>query len=174
MTPTNEMAALAITVEVAIEPVDGKAMPYWPRTQLVDGGYIENSGLATITDMSDDWLSLVRDHNEEALATEGSTEPLVVPIVVFLTNGDRRVVQPAINSSTVSELAVPLLTYLRGGSSPDLQGLVDRNVLLRVGVVPDGHEMPAFLGMSLHLTPSRLRPFDPFSVWPLWGPNYES
>ncbi|HWJ54074.1 MAG TPA: hypothetical protein VNT24_11935, partial [Propionibacteriaceae bacterium] len=101
----------------AIEPVDGKAMPYWPRTQLVDGGYIENSGLATITDMSDDWLSLVRDHNEEALAAEGSTEPVVVPIVVFLTNGDRRVVQPAINSSPVSELAVPLLTYLRGGSS---------------------------------------------------------
>jgi hypothetical protein len=102
----------------AIDPVDGKAMPYWPRTQLVDGGYIENSGLATITDLSDDWLSLVRDHNAEALtAAEGSTKPLVVPIVVFLTNGDRRVVQPAIDSSPVSELAVPLLTYLRGGSS---------------------------------------------------------
>ena len=101
----------------AIDPRDGKAPPYWPRTQLVDGGYIENSGLATITDLSDDWLSLVRDHNEEALTTEGSTEPLVVPIVVFLTNGDRRVVQPAIDSSPVSELAVPLLTYLRGGAS---------------------------------------------------------
>ena len=46
----------------------GKATPYWPRTQLVDGGYIENSGLATITDLSDDWLSLVRDHNAEVLA----------------------------------------------------------------------------------------------------------
>jgi hypothetical protein len=101
----------------AIDRVDGKAMPYWPRTQLVDGGYIENSGLATITDLSDDWLSLVRDHNEEVLASQGSTEPLVVPIVVFLTNGDRRVVQPAIDSSPVSELAVPLLTYLRGGTS---------------------------------------------------------
>jgi hypothetical protein len=51
------------------------------------------------------------------LTAEGSAEPLVVPIVVFLTNGDRRVVQPAIDTSPVSELAVPLLTYLRGGAS---------------------------------------------------------
>ena len=95
---------------------DGKATPYWPRTQLVDGGYIENSGLATITDLSDDWSSLVRNHNAEAL-TAGSTQPLVVPIVVFLTNGDRRVVQPAIDSSPTSELTVPLVTFLRGKSS---------------------------------------------------------
>jgi hypothetical protein len=101
----------------AIRPVDGKALPYWPRTQLVDGGYIENSGIATITDLSDDWLSLVRDHNAAALAASGSKEPLVVPIVVFLANGDRRVVQPAIDSSPVSELAVPVLTYLRSGKS---------------------------------------------------------
>jgi hypothetical protein len=100
-----------------IERVDGKALPYWPRTQLVDGGYIENSGLATITDLSVDWLSRVRDHNAEVLAAQGSADPLVVPIVVFLTNGDRRVVQPAIDSSPVSELAVPLLTFLRGGTS---------------------------------------------------------
>ena len=73
----------------------------------MDGGYIENSGLATVTDLSDDWLSLVRDHNAEVLAVPSSTEPLVVPIVVFLTNGDRRVVQPAIDTSPVSEFAVP-------------------------------------------------------------------
>ena len=100
-----------------VEAEGGKAAPYWPRTQLVDGGYIENSGLATITDLSDDWQSLVRNHNAEVLASPSSTEPLVVPIVVFLTNGDRRVVQPAIDTSPVSELAVPLLTYLRGGTS---------------------------------------------------------
>ena len=107
-------AVLGPCPEVAVQ--DGKATPYWPRTQLVDGGYIENSGLATITDLSDDWLSLVRNHNAEALAA-GSTEPLVVPIVVFLTNGDRRVVQPAIDSSPTSELTVPLVTFLRGKSS---------------------------------------------------------
>jgi len=96
---------------------DGKARPYWPRTQLVDGGYIENSGLATITDLSDDWQSLVRNHNAEILAQSSSTEPLVVPIVVFLSNGDRRVVQPALDSSPVSELVVPPLAYLRAGNS---------------------------------------------------------
>ena len=47
----------------------------------------------------------------------GPPSPVVVPIVVFLTNGDRRVVQPAIDTSPVSEFAVPLLTYLRGGTS---------------------------------------------------------
>ena len=50
-------------------------------------------------------------------AGPGSTEPLVVPIVVFLTNGDRRVVQPAIDTSPTSELAVPLVTFLRGGTA---------------------------------------------------------
>jgi hypothetical protein len=99
------------------ETAGGKALPYWPRTQLVDGGYIEDSGLATITDLSDDWLSLVRDHNADVLNTAGSAEPLVVPIIVFLTNGDRAVVQPAIDSSPTSELAVPLLTFLRGRTS---------------------------------------------------------
>lgn len=101
----------------AAEDTDGKAPPYWPRTQLVDGGYIENSGLATITDLSDDWLGLVRDHNAKVLAAPGSADPLVVPIVVFLTNGDHGVVQPAIDSSPVSEVAVPLQTYLRGSTA---------------------------------------------------------
>lgn len=96
---------------------EGKSPPYWPRTQLVDGGYIENSGLATLTDLSDDWLSEVRDHNAGVLAAGDPSAPLVVPIVVFLTNGDRGVLQPAIDSSPTSELAVPLLTYLRGGRS---------------------------------------------------------
>jgi hypothetical protein len=101
----------------AEQTAGGKALPYWPRTQLVDGGYIENSGLATITDLSDDWLSLVRGHNAKVLDTKHSTEPLVVPIIVFLTNGDRAVVQPAIDSSPTSELAVPLLTFLSGRTS---------------------------------------------------------
>jgi hypothetical protein len=59
----------------------------------------------------------VRDHNTKVLDSKGSTEPLIVPIVVFLSNGDRAVVQPAIHSSPTSELAVPLLTFLRGRTS---------------------------------------------------------
>ncbi|HET9874003.1 MAG TPA: hypothetical protein VFP89_15585 [Propionibacteriaceae bacterium] len=97
--------------------INGKSMPHWPRTQLVDGGYIENTGLATITDLSDDWLALVREHNAAALAAPGRSVPLVVPIVVFLNNGDRNVTQPALNTPPTSELAVPIATFLKGKSS---------------------------------------------------------
>ena len=89
-------------------------VPYWPRTQLVDGGYVENSGLATVTDLSSVWLPLVRQQNDRALADLTRTTPLVVPVVVYLENGDRRTVQAALNASPVSELAVPPLAYLAG------------------------------------------------------------
>ena len=64
----------------AIDAVDGKARPYWPQTQLVDGGYIENSGLATITDLSEQWLALVRENNRRAFAAGDPKPALVVPI----------------------------------------------------------------------------------------------
>ena len=57
--------------------------PYWPETQLVDGGYIENSGLATITDLSEQWLAMVRETNRRALAGNSPRPALVVPIIVF-------------------------------------------------------------------------------------------
>jgi hypothetical protein len=94
-------------------------VPYWPETQLVDGGYIENSGLATITDLSDQWLGLVRENNRRALTGNSPKPALVVPIIVFLTNGDRNVTQPALDASPTSELAVPPTTYVRGGSALD-------------------------------------------------------
>ncbi len=94
-----------------------RVAPYWPETQLVDGGYIENSGLATITDLSDQWLGLVRENNRQALA--GNKPALVVPIIVFLTNGDRNVTQPALGASPVSEFVVPPATFLRSGSALD-------------------------------------------------------
>ncbi len=86
--------------------------PYWPRTQLVDGGYIENTGLATVTDLADVWLPLVRRQNEIALADPTAAEPLVVPIVVYLTNGEHSAAPPAVGASPISELAVPPRTYL--------------------------------------------------------------
>ena len=91
--------------------------PYWPATQLVDGGYIENSGLATITDLSEQWLALVRESNRRAFAARGPKPALVVPIIVYLTNGDRNAAQPALVSSPTSELAVPPATFVRGGSA---------------------------------------------------------
>ncbi len=57
-----------------------------PPDQLVDGGYVENTGLGTIVDLADQWLPLVRSHNTVQLRTSDAPE-LVVPIVVYLDNG---------------------------------------------------------------------------------------
>ena len=96
--------------------VDRQTKAYWPRTQLVDGGYIENSGLATITDLAPQWLPLVRDHNILA-ADPASGQPLIVPFVVYFANGDQRTTHPELNQGPTSEVALPLNTYLRGGVS---------------------------------------------------------
>ncbi len=91
--------------------------PYWPGTQLVDGGYIENSGLATLTDLSDQWLPLVRSANADALAGKVERPALVVPLIVFFNNGDRNVTQPELGAKPTSELALPPAAYLAGGSA---------------------------------------------------------
>ena len=90
--------------------------PYWPSTQLVDGGYIEDSGLATITDLAPDWLALVRQHNLAA-ADPASGLPLVVPFVVYLSNGDPDTVHPALNQGPASELALPVTTLVKAGGA---------------------------------------------------------
>ena len=116
--------------------------PYWPETQLVDGGYIENSGLATITDLSDQWVGMVRETNRRAL-TGNSPEPaLVVPIIVFLTNADRNASQPALDASPTSELAVPPRTYIRGG------GALDSNEAL-LGRAQDAVALDGFCSSTL-------------------------
>jgi hypothetical protein len=96
--------------------IDPQTKPYWPRTQLVDGGYIENSGLATITDLAPQWLPLVRDHNIKAVDPANDL-PIIVPFVVYLANGDQNTTHPELNQGPTSEVALPLSTYLRGGVS---------------------------------------------------------
>jgi hypothetical protein len=89
---------------------------FWPRTQLIDGGYIENTGLATITDLSAQWLAQVRAHNDAAVAGR-SEQPLIIPFVVFLTNEQAtagRVTQPP---ALQSELLLPAVGYLRGSAT---------------------------------------------------------
>ncbi len=53
--------------------------------QLVDGGYADNSGLGTISNLAPQWMPLVQAHNETVL--EGADDPLVLPVVVYLENG---------------------------------------------------------------------------------------
>ena len=96
--------------------VDQRTPPYWPRTQLVDGGYVENSGLATITDLAPQWLPLIRDHNIQA-ADPANDLPFIVPFVVYLANGDQDTAHPELDQGPTSEVALPLRTYLRGGVS---------------------------------------------------------
>ena len=96
--------------------IDQQTPAYWPRTQLVDGGYIENSGLATITDLAPQWLPLVRDHNIQA-ANPANDLPFIVPFVVYLANGDQNTTHPELNQGPTSEVALPVSTYLRGGVS---------------------------------------------------------
>ena len=94
--------------------IEQRTPAYWPRTQLVDGGYVENSGLATITDLAPQWLPLVRDHNIKA-ANPANDLPFIVPFVVYLANGDQNTTHPELNQGPTSEVALPLSTYLRGG-----------------------------------------------------------
>ncbi len=87
---------------------------FWPRTQLIDGGYIENTGLATITDLSAQWLAQVRAHNDAVVAAGRRDDPLIMPFVVFLTNEQAtagRLTQPP---KLQSELLLPAVGYLRG------------------------------------------------------------
>ncbi|HEU4329805.1 MAG TPA: hypothetical protein VFR40_01730 [Lapillicoccus sp.] len=55
--------------------------------QLVDGGYVENSGLGTIVDLAPQWLAAVQQRNGEALRLGGATVDLIVPVVMYFDNG---------------------------------------------------------------------------------------
>ncbi len=87
---------------------------YWPRTQLVDGGYLENTGIATITDLAENWSAQVRAHNAEALA---NGEALIVPIVVYLTNEQPNGSRPPERRRLQNEFLVPPLTIIGGAAS---------------------------------------------------------
>ena len=90
-----------------------------PSDQLVDGGYLENTGLGTINDLADLWLPAVQAWNDQqrvaAEQTPGSRRKVIVPLVVYLNNdsgNDRRAPQRDITS----EAAVPPLARLRAYS----------------------------------------------------------
>ncbi len=100
--------------------------------QLVDGGYVENSGLATIVDLAPSWLREVQRRNSAALAGaasgpggSGSPVDIIVPVVVYFDNGtggDLVVDPPA----PTSEVLVPSTTTGRAKAA-----LIDTPALLR-------------------------------------------
>ena len=77
------------------------AAPGTPHGQLVDGGYSDDTGLASLVDLLPELLPLVRAHNAQA----GTTE--VLPIVMYLKN-ERGFELDAAVTAVAAELLVPL------------------------------------------------------------------
>ena len=93
--------------------------------QLVDGGYVENSGLGTIVDLAPQWLSAVQQRNGQALQQGGPAVDLIVPVVMYFDNGtggDLAVTPPP----PTPEILVPSTTSGRAKGA-----LVDTPALLR-------------------------------------------
>ncbi|HEY5820823.1 MAG TPA: hypothetical protein VIT20_02525 [Propionibacteriaceae bacterium] len=87
-----------------------------PVDQLVDGGYLENTGLGTINDLADDWLPVVQAWNTAQLAKPATAVPqLIVPMIGYLNN-DTGNDQSAPRRDITSEALVPPLARLRAKS----------------------------------------------------------
>jgi hypothetical protein len=101
--------------------------------QLVDGGYVENSGLGTIVDLAPSWLREVQQRNSAALAKAtgsgggagGQPVDVIVPVVMYFDNGTGGdlVVEPP---PPTSEVLVPSTTTGRAKAA-----LIDTPALLR-------------------------------------------
>lgn len=95
----------------------------FPTAQIVDGGYVENSGLGTLVDLAPAVGQLVREYNASR-----PVAPPIVPIVVYLDNGtgsDR----PPQDPKVVQETLVPPIAWMRAigqqNSTPTLLARLD-------------------------------------------------
>jgi hypothetical protein len=84
-----------------------------PVDQLVDGGYLENTGLGTINDLADTWLDTVLAWNTEQLRQQHPH--LLVPLVAYLDN-DSGTDKSAAKRDISNEFLLPPLARLRAGS----------------------------------------------------------
>lgn len=90
-------------------PVAGSAdCAEGPALQLIDGGYAEGSGLATMADLSPELADIVRSYN--ATADGSADKPFAVPTILFARNGvGFDLVQAAGKAS--AETLVPIVGY---------------------------------------------------------------
>ena len=72
--------------------------------QLIDGGFAENSGLGTISDISPELMQLVVALNAKA---NGADKPFVVPLVLYIANDSGTDVTAA-PDSTRPDILIPL------------------------------------------------------------------
>ena len=92
---------------------DGRTQP---PDQLVDGGYLENTGLGTLVDTADVWLPAVQRWNAaHAGAADGTSRVVIAPVVVYLDNATGND-QHAPQRDITSEAMIPPLAKLRAGS----------------------------------------------------------
>jgi len=96
-----------------------------PEQQLVDGGYVENSGLATVIDLAQSWLPDVQRLNSVVLNTKDPIKDVIVPVVVYLDNGTGGDLVTDLPAPT-SEVLVPSTTTGRAKTA-----LMDTPALLR-------------------------------------------
>lgn len=73
--------------------------------QLVDGGYVENTGLGTLVDLANQWMPLVQAHNTAQLRSTAKPA-LVVPVVIYMDNGTGSDLRPPTIKVT-DEVLVP-------------------------------------------------------------------
>ena len=104
--------------------------------QLVDGGYVDSSGLITLADLMPGLTGALRAHNAAALAQARPGQPvtLVVPVVVYLGNSPR----PVPVASAVSLVQEPFVpTDAQSAAGAELQ--VSDTLLQRLmGLTGDG------------------------------------
>ena len=78
--------------------------------QFVDGGYVDSSGLITLTDLLPSLTAALRARNAAAMAQAGPGQPvtLVVPVVVYMGNSPRPDPAAFMGPSLLQEPFVPL------------------------------------------------------------------
>jgi hypothetical protein len=98
---------------------DGTPRPSRPAEQLVDGGYVDSTGLGVLIDLAPELMALIRKHNATAAIP-------VVPFALFADNGtgsDLGTARPA----SIPEVAVPPVGYLTApGSQNSTHALLQR------------------------------------------------
>jgi hypothetical protein len=126
------------------------------QDQLLDGGYLENSGLGTIVDLSPQWLALVRAHNIAAAADSGD-RVLVVPTIVYLDN-DTGNDRSAAKRDLTSEFLVPPTGKLRAltGLETDLSYLQRAKVVVGPEVICGSSDIGACGTAVAHLGDRRV------------------
>jgi hypothetical protein len=78
-----------------------------PRLQLVDGGYAENSGLGTLSDIASSVVEVAAAHN--ATVDSGESDTWIVPMVMWVSNSPGSdIVRPPADAAP--SLIVPLET----------------------------------------------------------------